>query len=1651
MKYIFWIFCYAIVFKSIYLECQKGCLKCNLENECEFCDGTNNYILDSNGCKKVELENCLIISVTGECVLCAENYYIDQETFKCVELTDSDKVENCRIHASSEICSLCEKGFYVKDGICEEVPAPIQNCLQHNRFNLLICEECDKDYILSLDKKFCGEVTPLDNCSGYSALMCRSCQNDYIKENNMYIELIYKFENESNKSNVLQSLINDRDGIIDQGPYRVCKKKNVDNCAIFSTFNTCEECKDGFVLTEDFKCEPYPKEDIPNCTKYLTATQCIECEEGMHLKDSVCTQDSVIPNCVTYSRTATTTTCLECTPIYYLDDNICKDRTMNSMFDACSKVKITEDVCETCIEGFEVTTDKIGCLPLIENCLEYQTSSINTEKHICLKCKPLYYRESDEKCIVGTVENCYEYKISENKCEVCDNKYYVNDSGNCDPQPDLENCKTYSTITEKACDVCNAESMLFTQVNSCLPKEEEIENCLVYSTPKTCGKCDEGYEIDSSGKCTEIINPANCLIKNNNNCIKCRPDYYIDNSGACIIIEDFFSLECQSHNVDGTRIHSNYECNYCNVGAIPYDYKNSYLCTSSDNIEQKISGCIKYFTEDVGGVIYYDCAMCDNNQVIDDFTACFTSCEEEEAQIVMQGYNTNSSGGSTYDSYSILYNNICESVFEGPNVNCSHLYPDLFNHNISTGEFTYSCAKCNNGFQKIISPEKSIITDNLDSNLYGSSPVDSYPGVNCVANDWILIDEDISLIPNCEYYYNIGEDNYGCYRCKLGYSGEVVLGGYIETCVELSTCDITSKEISGLNTTKNSVMTLKTVWTAIFSCYSCLNALHIPFAAINFADDTKIPKLEPFNLIVNNGAYNSGSGQKAVNCYSIDKINFGISLDENFTFPENCAMGVIDTTKNANASEATNETPDPDKASIFCIACKPGYKPKYVTNNTGLLMVYECKKINESKCISSTWHNSCSNCASGHAYNYNPTTKMVEFDNCEEYDDDNCYAVDITDVAKPQCVYCKKGYSFNVDKKCEMINSSRCKDNQFTFDFKFNAEFSTDQHAIGMILAPNGPGCQECESGFLPLKVQATKYYCTASTYVNDGTYPADTKLIDQCKNYFVDSNGKLACRVCESDYILNTNDICVVADDYPNCEIANVSSGCKKCKANYVNISDNCVLKDIDHCLVYNEESSAQSLTCLQCESGYYSTFTACREGEIPFCKIYANRNECSECQENYALAITKNAQSYCYPIDTKLNCKSISSQISDMEIECNECKFGFALTTGIDDRNKTICMNFRLIAQCMQYEITNDIPTSTFKCLKCKEGFYLDTPLSCKSRTVLHDKCIEYKDLKDRCNTCDDGYYVNPEGSCIENPTGIRGCRTYTNLTTCKNCVTGAFLENNKCIFIDNDRLIPNCLYYTLESECSVCDTGYAISNNSCVTAQAKDCSSYSSPTRCETCPEGYGFKDENGVRNCIKKEIPNCKLSADFFPFRCLICETGYYPNNDSCEEIEAIIEGCNVYDTRNTCSECNPGSVLTADGSSCITDSMIIKLVDPNCFVSFLSQSNRCVKCQKGFLLNNNNNCIECSNNKLSSGCYVCNPYNQDKCMLCAQGFHQNKEGLCVSDNPLDDDGEDDDRTVDEDKDKDDSGEDEDETKSTTLILIIPFLLILSIIK
>lgn len=1598
-------------------ECLEGCLKCNTRDECLFCDGTSNYILDGLTCKKIQLSNCLTINIAGNCLTCDENYYLDKQTYKCVNIEESNQIENCLAYEGAKECSVCMKDFIIDNSVCKAVEKAIEGCEMVDAADSSKCSACGIEYILALDKKSCVKISDIQNCGSYSLLQCVSCKDNYVINKNIYIDKIYNFNDEIAKFVVLRKLLWDKVNYPDQGTYDICKKIEVQNCLEYISFSKCKTCKPNFYQTEENTCVAFPNEQIIGCLKYINATTCSECETGKFLKSpEICEEVAPVPNCTSYSSTSNKTLCLTCEITHYLDEKSnCIQRTELSDFLSCFTKNPNSDSCMGCDTGLQLTTDKLACLSEVSNCIEYTDSDKNTSDLVCKKCKEgMYYNNSLVRCETGTISNCEAFKDTSNECVKCINQYYLK-SNQCLKHSDLFSCMDYNAEISKTCDSCGGSSYKFVRFNGCALADTEIDNCDKFATTTTCGTCNLDYFTNNVGSCEKITAVPNCRkvkLLDPTKCEICKEDYFIKD-GLCELPQDYFKAQCEKNNIDGLIDYSQVECEYCFQNSIPYNYKNNYSCVSPSTIplEKQTSNCLKYIHNDDDT---YTCTYCDNDfNIPSSAGSCSLNCPSSEGIDNMQGlkYSSTGVGASTYNRYSLTNFKKCIDV-SATDEGCVYLYPHIFSSsNANNDGLESSCILCKEGFFRSIKDNAVVMVDDAEGAFYlGRSVLSAHPGVSCkTEND---TNDPSLVVANCEYYVFVSDTDIKCIRCKTGFHGDVVVDK-IDLCVEMNSCDVTTQVVDGGLLTKPEYLLFGTALSTFFSCFKCKAVNHIPMISISFpaARNGKPPVLKAYKIkTVMDAAteiystLTEGVTGKNIDCYDItNRESFGIELANNFTFPTNCALGYINVDSKANASTSIIDSPTENQAAVQCIACKSGFRPiRHVSVSQTISRngINECEDIGDS-CSSSVWLNSCSECRSGHIYNYDDTKKIVEFDKCIVFADSNCFAALLVDGVY-KCKYCKKGYSKNLDESCELINSPKCIVGEMNFMNEYENNFTYDQFNVGFYLTPRGSGCHKCFGGYVGLKSSSLEqeFICTESDYVKSGIYVSNTNLINNCMNYIVNSNDDLICKVCDENFLPSTNGKCVPQSNSANCVFFKGEVICQECKEGYVVISGICEEKNIENCIIFEEGELVEAQNCIKCEPDYYPSDLQCKKGIIDFCEILSGTKTCEKCLDNYTKVVTTDATDYCFPISPELNCSLLDEgKFSNLEVNCKECNKGFALSSNSLHFNNTICMNFRHYDNCEEYEIHENIEQSSFKCKKCLISHYLDENKECLERKNKPSNCIDYVINADMCMKCEDGFYVGENGLlCVNYPLGIQGCIDYENDKVCLGCKKNMYLVNNKCLEVPETGRIEKCVFYESEKRCGECDVGYAVEDVGCVVAQALNCLKFKSKIACDSCPDGYGFKEESGIKNCVEKNITKCIVSENFFPFICLTCAKDFFPEKGKCIEVLQTIKDCQIYQDGSKCLSCIEGTTLSADQKECLEDLTILALLDNQCKESKIGDP-QCMTCKKGYVMDEEGKCVACTNSKFENGCYNCNPTDQTLCIICAPGYYQTKDSEC----------------------------------------------------
>lgn len=610
-----------------------------------------------------------------------------------------------------------------------------------------------------------------------------------------------------------------------------------------------------------------------------------------------------------------------------------------------------------------------------------------------------------------------------------------------------------------------------------------------------------------------------------------------------------------------------------------------------------------------------------------------------------------------------------------------------------------------------------------------------------------------------------------------------------------------------------------------------------------------------------------------------------------------------------------------------------------------------------------------------------------------------------------------------------------------------------------LVSASGNPyGVSACSSGWIqaPSNFWAANI-CVDSPYLRGSVRTTDptTSFIANCARYQHKNDDTVSftyfyptekddavitnvylCDQCNPGFNLQFDfKACVAQNTITNCLRfqTGVTNACEICAPTFLNLNGKCVSTVIANCKTHKQttaNSADAALICLVCNDGFsrsVDTFS-CAAGSIPFCNSYTDGSltDCLTCRAGYSLlsAIdTNNANAsfkYCYPIPITSNCAiwqgvAHDSGLNQATFSCAKCTTSASAAFGLRSFDylpllipPSSCLPFNAVPNCVAYFQNVTVVTSnTFKCTQCADTFWLQlTTNTCVLRVNNQPECTAVPLTADTCTTCRTGWYLNGDSTrCIVNPPGIAGCAVYSDANVCSLCLPGFYLNlANRCI---PSTVVPNCKTYSGNYTCTACADGWFLFNaTTCTTPNATNCLAVASVNACQTCPPGSGFSTTNLVTSCVSNAILNCATPTTVFPFTCLVCNTGFFPNaNGVCTAVTTTIPGCLVYDSATTCVTCQKLGILSVNRTSCDATNYLTYM-DGNCQASALTSAPACAQCALGSYFVGET-CTLCPNNGLSFGCLSCDPTNPSSCFLCSSGFYMNKAGVCIRNTNLPD--------------------------------------------
>ena len=543
---------------------------------------------------------------------------------------------------------------------------------------------------------------------------------------------------------------------------------------------------------------------------------------------------------------------------------------------------------------------------------------------------------------------------------------------------------------------------------------------------------------------------------------------------------------------------------------------------------------------------------------------------------------------------------------------------------------------------------------------------------------------------------------------------------------------------------------------------------------------------------------------------------------------------------------------------------------------------------------------------------------------------------------------------------------------------------------------------------------------CQKGYYLSSNQCKAVTKTISDCIDY--ETDGK--CSRCFYNLLSTDQTSCYeppFETDF-NCAYRYFPVTCNACKEGY-NFADGFFLSDlaelnIKYTLLEKETyksrnsymnmakcSSSSNSTSLQatCNSNFYRPeyCNTCEEGKyydeakgscvdnpigifgfnmsIPYCYFMNNNQECEKCFEGYFLSYTnKVCLEHTQTVD---NCK-IMSQRKDSECFLCDQEYYLQSAKKCEPRN-----NYSL--NCKTFNFFKD------ECLECKTGFMLSYENRICAGRIDHCSTYDLTQTYTICKKCDQDYYLI-QNKCVAVPEDklVDGCTFYDMSLDCVECEEDKALVEDLtqdkfvCTEKAGEQELLNCSHAIYSSgggyECQSCDKNAARLKfiNKCVFDEDSDelnCLEKDTLDQCIRCKRGYYLNLEDFT--CIGGHDNNCEIYASSHeevdlsdPPVCLKCSSGYYLFNNVCyQNLGTPSDGCIRKDANDNCLLCDSGYyyqyAFNHNEYYCKAKSLFPQHSNCDSLVwnpDLVNGPNfNCHKCQKGFFLTIDGECISCN--------------------------------------------------------------------------------------
>ena len=1244
-------------------SCVEGCLACGLDTTgnpiCEICDVHNSYkLLPSGKCIKWGTENCEIPSVDPNeqaCNLCMPGFALDNQGNRCSPVPQKFLIPDCKRYHWEYSCVECMEEFYLSQKKCKPISTQVQNCSIY--VDAKTCLECKDGYFLNIGTGECNQITKKNECLVYSSVECTECSSGHFQVDsltsraslsNQFVQSLTKYSHSETPTSAF----------FETKSVNNCVLGTVEHCLKHLSYDSCSECALGYFLSPSKKCVSEPIRTVAHCQAYQNANECIRCNSGFYLEQNVCRELTSVTGCLEFDPV--TEDCVKCDQEkYYLDEGFCGKRNKSENISFCQKTSETDDHCVTCLPSFQLTDDKLKCLPHIPHCQSYVSSTDITdqdytnENTISLKCDScanhFYLLPNKLECVPQDSVGCITFTTNTNLCTGCASGYYLTDdactlytkdfcktyaptadecascfdgffllSGECKFYT-AKNCLTYASA-EDNCETCPVHYYLktdgVTSQKNCLAFT--AKNCKTYtgapaSPLDTCSECFQGYVL-TSGNCIPI-SLLNCAIQTPgaNSCATCKQGYFLSGT-TCMA---YTARNCATFNPSAN------ECATC-LGVVTPALKTRTFYKTADNKclpytvmncqtkvddEDKCATCVNatdWFVNAQGECIpshLNHCQALASNTTTDECATCLNGFKLVNGKC----FKVNLPGCITYSAEN------CASCAPGFYLSSSKCHPYSVS-NCATYETTMDkCLTCITGFELI-------------SNF-------------C----------ELKQVTNCAVY----DSSRACTKCQIGY--------YFNSpnCViqSISGC---AKYVENVN-----------------QCKEC----RIGFTA---PDNTTCNASTPLKGCMR---LDPSDSSKCMTCYRGYNLDGATQLCSIATLIANCIQYELNTGKCEVCS--LGNQPDADNSACEAITTQANLNSncRSMDLDTGnckdcLLGFYlasenNCVAQNVSNCITYKHNeNKCLQCKDGVNKVGDYCVEPATISNCLHYSPD-----------KTSCLICKDNY-FPLNNGCTKNTLANCKVKKLN---EKKCEFCKDDFVLGdkedcggnivsptdvqcLTYNPSTNTCDMCKKGF-----QLVGGVCTSFTIAT-----SDFQLDASCMG--TDDTGPV-CDFCpQGNESLSLAIVKMDDADYTGCAKIDLTSGnCTQCLPGYdvpAGAAGKVCTKysgSARKCLQLMASAAAGSTldeatkcaSCFDTKTFYLSTNTCTASSSFNNVQeVSLTADTAKYCKDKSAFRTATATYTQCLEVNNKTAAQV--NTIADCEVwdedtnTCKYCKHGYELTIG-------------------------------------------------------------------------------------------------------------------------------------------------------------------------------------------------------------------------------------------------------------------------------------------------------------------------------------------------------------------------------------------------